>query len=50
MEKPKHNWASHGADAYRYLAMGVRPESQRVQSELLTNYREAQSEYDIFEV
>jgi hypothetical protein len=50
MEKPKHNWASHGADAFRYLAMGVRPESQRVQSQMLTNYREAQSEYDIFEL
>ena len=50
MEKPKHNWASHGADAFRYLAMGVRPESQRVQSEVLEKYREAVSEYDIFEL
>ena len=23
MEKPKHDWASHGADALRYLAMGI---------------------------
>ncbi|MGH6931454.1 MAG: hypothetical protein ACREEE_03360, partial [Dongiaceae bacterium] len=25
--RPRHDWASHGADAFRYLAMGLRPES-----------------------
>jgi phage terminase large subunit len=23
--RPRHDWASHGADAFRYLAMGLRP-------------------------
>jgi phage terminase large subunit len=23
--RPRHDWASHGADAFRYLAVGVRP-------------------------
>jgi hypothetical protein len=23
--RPRHNWASHGAHAFRYLAMGLRP-------------------------
>jgi phage terminase large subunit len=23
MEKPKHDWSSHGADAFRYLALGL---------------------------
>ena len=25
-EKPKHDWTSHGADAFRYLAVGMREE------------------------
>ena len=47
MAKPKHNWASHGADAFRYLAQGIRPETQRKD-----NYgelpRECVMEYDYF--
>ena len=27
-ERPLHDWASHGADAFRYLAMGLREETQ----------------------
>ena len=23
-DRPLHDWASHGADAFRYLAMGLR--------------------------
>jgi phage terminase large subunit len=23
--RPRHDWASHGADAFRHLAMGLRP-------------------------
>jgi len=23
--RPRHDWASHGADAFRYLAIGYRP-------------------------
>jgi len=26
-QKPLHNWASHGADAFRYLAVGIRENS-----------------------
>ena len=25
--RPRHDWASHGADAFRYLAVGYRPNS-----------------------
>jgi hypothetical protein len=25
--QPRHDWASHGADAFRYLAMGLREEA-----------------------
>ena len=25
-DQPKHDWSSHGADAFRYLAIGFRPE------------------------
>jgi hypothetical protein len=27
-ERPRHDWASHGADAFRYLAMGLREEAR----------------------
>lgn len=27
-ERPLHDWASHGADAFRYLAMGLREERE----------------------
>lgn len=28
--RPRHDWASHGADAFRYLAMGIRPERKPI--------------------
>ena len=28
-ERPLHDWSSHAADAFRYLAMGLREESRR---------------------
>jgi hypothetical protein len=24
-QRPKHDWSSHGADAFRYLAVGYNP-------------------------
>lgn len=46
MAKPKHNWASHGADAFRYLAQGIRPETSRKEYGELP--RECVMEYDYF--
>jgi hypothetical protein len=44
--RPRHNWASHGADAFRYLAMGNKKETSRVDRTNLP--RAAESDYDIF--
>jgi len=35
LQKPLHNWASHGADAFRTFAMGVRPEAYRANHKTL---------------
>lgn len=44
--RPRHNWASHGADAFRSLAMGYRPEEKRQSIRNLP--REAEDlDYDI---
>lgn len=44
--KPRHNWASHGADAFRSLATGFRPEEYRTDISFLP--REAEDlNYDI---
>jgi len=45
-DKPKHDWASHGADGFRTLAMGQRPEQTRRTSTNLQQY--ADSDYDLF--
>lgn len=45
MDKPLHDWASHSADAFRLLGMGLRPESATKRSDLP---RRAQSSYDVF--
>lgn len=42
--KPKHNWASHASDAFRYLALGVKEDAD--DNPILP--REAQSEYNVF--
>ena len=44
---PKHNWASHGADAFRTLAMGLR-EDEGGAEENKKLPRQAQSDYDLF--
>jgi hypothetical protein len=44
--KPLHNWASHGADAFRTFAMGVRSPERRMVGKDLP--RVADSGYDIF--
>jgi hypothetical protein len=46
--RPKHNWASHGADAFQTLAMGFRPDYDRPSKENLPSF--ANTEYDIFGV
>ena len=46
--RPRHNWASHGADAFQTLAMGFRGDFDRVSKEHLPSM--ADTEYDIFGV
>jgi hypothetical protein len=36
--RPVHDWASHGADAFRYLAYGVREQSGLAKTERPTSY------------
>jgi len=46
--KPLHNWASHGSDAFRYLAVGIRPDRMDIRD----NNRfpaHAEMEYNVFE-
>jgi len=44
--KPLHNWASNGADAFRTLAMGNRPEARRKNPSDIQAY--ADNDYNIF--
>lgn len=44
--KPLHNWASHGADAFRTLALNCKQEAGRIDRKNLP--RQAQNDYDIF--
>ena len=44
--KPMHNWASHGADAFRTFAMGTKPESARNDGRELPT--QAETEYNVF--
>lgn len=46
--KPKHNWASHGADAFRIFAMGERDDKMEDARLRLPN--KALSDYDLFEI
>ncbi len=46
LAKPKHDWASHGSDAFRYLAMGSKSEVQRTDAKKLP--RQVLEEYDYF--
>lgn len=45
MNTPLHNWASHGADAWRQFAMGMKPERDDVDVRRLP--RSTKSDYDI---
>ncbi len=45
-QKPLHNWASHGADAFRTFATGF--VDKKSQDELKRYPRKSQSSYDIF--
>jgi phage terminase large subunit len=44
--RPNHNWSSHGADAFRTLAMGLRPFTKKNDRNSLPQV--ADSTYDIF--
>lgn len=44
--RPRHNWASHGADAFRTLAVGFRGDSDRVDRKLLLE--EVDVDYDMW--
>lgn len=45
-QKPLHNWASHGADAFRTFAMGF--VEKKSEAEIRKLPRKSQSSYDIF--
>jgi phage terminase large subunit len=44
-DTPLHNWASNGADAFRYVALGLRKYARIDQSTLP---RQAETDYDVF--
>ena len=44
-DRPLHDWTSHPADAFRYLALGIR---DRVNKNLKKLPRQAEGEYAIF--
>jgi phage terminase large subunit len=44
-DKPNHNWASHGADSFRLLAMAIKPDMGQKNKNLP---RSSISEYDVF--
>ncbi len=46
LDQPLHNWASHSADAYRLMAMSLRPDTGRAKKDLP---RQAETHYDVFE-
>lgn len=46
MDKPLHNWASHGSSAFQLLAMTLRPAKDRLDKRNLP--RQAINDYDIF--
>jgi hypothetical protein len=46
--KPIHNWASHAADAWRYLALGSKWLSDRAADGTERLHRQAQLDYDYF--
>lgn len=45
LDNPLHNWASHGADSFRLMAMALRPGDDRKTKNLP---RHSESRYDIF--
>lgn len=48
MDTPLHNWASHGSDAFRTLAMALKPGDDRLLAKHKNLPRQCDSEYDIF--
>lgn len=50
-DKPKHDWASHSADAFRLFAMGKRDHSESYSEKMLTQeHVEADYKYNIYDV
>ena len=43
-DRPKHNWASHGADSFRLFAMNCK--KRRINVENLSKYRVADTQTD----
>lgn len=45
--RPRHDWTSHGADAFRYLALGIKPAGQREQNRAaMASQAQGYVEYD----
>jgi phage terminase large subunit len=48
-DHPLHDWASHGADGFRTLALGIEePSSVQYKRQDYARYRQADNSYDIF--
>jgi hypothetical protein len=47
VDKPKHNWASHGADAFRFRMLGLALKSDKEKRRPSTFQQYAESDYDI---
>lgn len=45
--KPLHNWASNGADAFRYVAQGLKEDSQKFENKTFQSY--ADTDYNVFD-
>lgn len=49
LDKPLHNWASHGADGFRMLALSIDLPDQAIAVKIKPEYRQAQMDYDEFD-
>lgn len=49
LDTPNHNWASHGADGFRYLALAVQdPVSSSMMVDMPVHYKQTVMDYDEF--
>lgn len=49
LDTPNHNWASHGADAFRYLSLDLNDPQSSMYNRVAPQHREAVRDYNEFE-